>query len=117
LNKPIDAITEDDLNDLLEQKVTETKNLEYKEVLHFHTNEVKDEFRKDVTSFANSIGGDIVIGMREDPKETGVPGGSEKNAITVRHLLLDSSLPWVSGRSCCRRGINNPAEAPMAGQW
>jgi hypothetical protein len=62
---------------LVSEKVAERKLLEYKEKLPEGTDGAKKEFLADVCSFANSSGGDIVFGIRDQRdssgKATGVP--------------------------------------------
>jgi len=44
----------------------ENKNLDYKRELHIDTDSDKKEFLADISSFANSNGGDIIFGIEED---------------------------------------------------
>src|SRR5437899_1646088 len=70
LTKPLNSINEHDLEVLIAQKENESKSIEYKAALPLDVEKGKDEFRKDVTAFANSAGGDLVVGV-DAPK--GVP--------------------------------------------
>ena len=57
---------------LIDESILEIKTLEYKEKLPEFNDEGKKEFLADISSFANSSGGDIIYGIREDnhlPKE------------------------------------------------
>lgn len=63
--KPVDKIDESDLQSLIEHKVRELKHIEYKRHLPGRTDPEKLEFLKDVSSFANAAGGDLVYGMAE----------------------------------------------------
>lgn len=65
-SKPLELINEQDLNDLIANKVRELKTIEYKLILPGSSNDHKKEFLADVSSFANASGGDIVYGMREE---------------------------------------------------
>src|SRR5687768_2178235 len=58
--------TENDLLNLIESQVSEGKQIDYKIGLSINTDEEKKEFLADVTSFANTSGGRLVIGMNED---------------------------------------------------
>ena len=73
--KPIDQITEADLGDLVKAGLAERKTLDYKRQLP-DTNDVgKRELLADVSSFANTAGGDLVFGMTESAgAPTGIPG-------------------------------------------
>ena len=42
------------------------KTIEYKAELHIDTGDDRKEFLADVTSFANSNGGDLIYGIQED---------------------------------------------------
>ena len=65
INKPIDEITQHDLQSLVGERESESRTLDYKEMQRVDNQSLKDEFRKDVTSFANSVGGDIIVGIRD----------------------------------------------------
>ncbi len=68
--KPIDKVTRIDLEDLIENKVPESKTIDYKRTLKLDTAGDKKVFLSDVSAFANTIGGHIVYGMKE---EKGIP--------------------------------------------
>ena len=70
LDKPIEEITQDDLQVLVDEQETESRSLDYKVMLNLDADKAKEDFRKDVTAFANSAGGDLVVGIRD---ENGVP--------------------------------------------
>jgi hypothetical protein len=70
INKSIGEITEQDLQTLIAQKEVEGKTIEYKQELPGNTDADKKEFLADVSSFANSSGGDLIYGMVE---EGGIP--------------------------------------------
>jgi hypothetical protein len=71
LDKPLDEVTEDDLQDLVDNSIQESKQLEYKEFLDSsNDDDHKTSLLAEVTSFANSRGGDLIIGIAEDD---GVP--------------------------------------------
>ncbi len=67
---PLNSITEQDLRVLVDNKVAETKFIEYKERLPGNSDGDKKEFLADATSFANASGGDIIFGIKESE---GVP--------------------------------------------
>jgi predicted HTH transcriptional regulator len=60
-NKPFDDILEADLQELIKNQISEKKNLEYKAELSLLSDKEKKEFLADISSFANSNGGDIYI--------------------------------------------------------
>ena len=62
------SLSQEDLRFLLEQKIPEDSTLEYKEDLHLEKDSHKAELCKDVSALANSKGGVILVGIREDRK-------------------------------------------------
>src|SRR3989344_3380668 len=65
INKDLIKITENDLDDLIKNQVIESRAIEYKEVLPSNNDADHREFLADVSSFANTIGGDIIYGIKE----------------------------------------------------
>lgn len=94
--KPLDSITENDLQDLVGQTL-EAKTIEYKEHLHdLSIPKSKLEFLVDVSSFANAIGGDIIFGIEEKSGvPTAVPGlALAKSEIDAKILQIDSIVKF-----------------------
>ncbi len=58
--------TESDLRQLIENQISESQTIDYKLSLSVNTDEEKKEFLADIVSFANTIGGHLIIGMKED---------------------------------------------------
>ncbi len=101
IDKPIDAITEADIEDLVTYKRPESRMLDYKECLPGDTpDEVKGRgdlnkamigFATVVAAFANTDGGDLVFGVSEQEPEdkskpgyaVGVPGLVKQNRDAV----------------------------------
>ena len=95
LHKAIEKITEADLQELIEQKVGEGKTLDYKKTLNVENDHTKDEFRRDITSFANASGGDLIYGMKEKADEPRIPEelcGFEIQNIEARKNQLTQIL-------------------------
>ncbi len=63
---PLEQVTEADLQRLIEAATAESLYIEYKRVTYGGKDEDHKEFLADISSFANSAGGDLVIGMAED---------------------------------------------------
>jgi predicted HTH transcriptional regulator len=72
INRNVEQITKDDLQSLIDNKVTERKTMEYKQALPGNSDKQKKEFLADVSSFANASGGVLIYGITED-KKTGKP--------------------------------------------
>lgn len=68
----IESIKIEDLQQLIDNSFLEMKTLEYKQNLPGNSDGDKKEFLSDISSFANTNGGDIIYGIREEnhyPKE------------------------------------------------
>ncbi len=65
IRKSIDNISEADLADLIAQEVREDRGLDYKRDLNISP-EARPEFFRDISSFANASGGDIIYGLDEE---------------------------------------------------
>lgn len=70
IQKNFDEITKEDIDWLIENKIAESKTLEYKLELPGRRDSDKKEFLADISSFANASGGDIIYGIKEAVKET-----------------------------------------------
>jgi len=67
LDRPLETITETDLEALIANGEAEQQTIDYKKALVFSGGDPpRNEFRKDIISFANASGGHLVIGMDED---------------------------------------------------
>jgi predicted HTH transcriptional regulator len=65
-NKPLSSITESDLLDLIANQVAEGKMIDYKLTLPGNSDDEKREFLADVSSFANTVGGHLILGVDEN---------------------------------------------------
>lgn len=65
LEMPIDQITEARLLDLIENKVSEQKSIDYKQALPGNSDGDRKDFLADVSSFSNASGGHLVYGIKE----------------------------------------------------
>jgi len=104
LNKPIDGITKADLDELISNQIPESTTREYKESLPLDKPEEKKEFVRDVCAFANTHGGDIIYGVREDkgkgiPKELcGIPlENPDRWRQCIENLIGDGTSPKIYG--------------------
>lgn len=70
INKLLNKIDLDDLNNLIQNAVLEGKTIEYKEQMPNNSDSDRKEFLADVSSFANTSGGDLIFGITT---EQGVP--------------------------------------------
>jgi hypothetical protein len=63
--KRLEDVTEDDLIALIENQVREGRTIDYKRELPRGDDKSKKEFLADVSSFANTSGGDLIFGIEE----------------------------------------------------
>lgn len=102
LNKAIHSITEIDLEELIVNQVPEGKSVEYKVALPQSSEDAKKEFLADISSFANTSGGYIIYGMKEDkglPIE--ISGLSIPNIdaekLRIDNIIRDGISPRIQG--------------------
>jgi hypothetical protein len=87
-----EKISETDLQSLIDNAVAEGRTIEYKQALPGGNDSDRKEFLADVSSFANTSGGDLIFGISEDK---GVPTGVVGIGITDPDLefrRLDSII-------------------------
>lgn len=80
----LEQIDQNQLQRLIDGKAAETRDIEYKRDSYGNADRDHGEFLADISSFANTAGGDIVIGMSA---KAGVPIG-----FTPLNLDLDSEI-------------------------
>lgn len=100
-NKRFDQLTEADFLELLENKVPESKVLDYKVDLKFGERD-KREFLADIASFANTAGGHLLIGINEEGGvPTAMPGMELDNPddfkLKLINLIRDCTEPRIPG--------------------
>ena len=64
--KRLEELNSADLCLLIEDQVSECKTIDYKRTLPGRTDADRREFLHDVSSFANSSGGHLLFGMKEE---------------------------------------------------
>jgi hypothetical protein len=97
LHKAINTITEADLQRLVDEGRREDVQLEFKQTLPGNSDDGKKEFLKDVTAMANSSGGDIIYGIREDrsnPDEAGK--AAELVGVGGSGIGADAAKLWMT---------------------
>jgi hypothetical protein len=106
LDGKIEDITLETLRQLIEDKVPEGKALDYKRDRIGYKDSEKKEFLQDVSSFANTNGGHMIIGMDEgDEEERGFPTsivGFEVKSIDeekgrLENIIRDGLEPRLNG--------------------
>jgi hypothetical protein len=91
----LDAISEPDLQRLIQDQVAEKRDIDYKANTYGNRDQDYGEFLADVSSFANTGGGEIVIGMTE---QAGVPTG-------LTPLQIDADAETLRLENCVRSGL------------
>jgi hypothetical protein len=97
-----DNISATDLQDLIHASVPEGLVIEYKRDRYGNSDADKKEALKDITSFANSAGGHLIIGMEEadgiPTRLTGLPGVDVDAEINrLESLVRDGVEPRTVG--------------------
>lgn len=101
IHKPIDALSEQDILDMVDNEMSEGKTLDYKRDLPADNNDGKAEFLADVVSFANTAGGYMLFGVDEDKGVAiAVPGIELKDAdeygLRLENMCRDNIEPRMS---------------------
>ena len=102
IEKPLDQIEAPDLQALVAEQRAEGRRLDYKLELPGGGAEATKEFLADVTSFSNTDGGDLLIGIRDDDgtaaELVGIPDAGLDNEITrIENLVRDGVEPRLPG--------------------
>jgi hypothetical protein len=92
INKKLDETTIDDLRYLVENNVQERKTLEYKKELPDNTDGGKKEFLGDISSLANTLGGDLVFGIQENDSVLQDELGIEIDNIDAEMARLENII-------------------------
>jgi len=100
-DKQLDLVTEGDLNFLVENREREGYQIEYKRSVSFGQKQDKLDFLASITSFANTVGGDLLIGVAASD---GVPDAItgwvgvnlDQEKLRIENLLRDQVEPRVA---------------------
>jgi hypothetical protein len=114
-NKPLKSLTYDDIDTLIREQIPESRTLDYKRDLYGNDDAAKDEFRYDVSAFANTAGGYLIIGVDEEktiPKTvTPVPiENVDELQLHFQNLLRTKVDPPI-------RGVDFKPIATPDGKW
>jgi len=97
----IENIDLGDLQELIDNKVAEGILYEYKRDPYGRTDDDKKEFLKDASSFANTAGGHILVGIAEkEGLPTSIPGVEidlDQEKLRLESLLRDRLEPRILG--------------------
>lgn len=100
IQKRLEEVSEADLQALVAAQVSEGKTLEFKQELPGSSKEERREFLADASSFANSVGGDLIYGIREDDAVAAEVLGIETTRLnsailTLIQVLRDNIEPRI----------------------
>ncbi|MCB0035180.1 MAG: ATP-binding protein [Anaerolineales bacterium] len=104
IHKPFGEITKQDIDELINNAVSESKTLDYKQELHSGTDGDKKEFLADITSFANASGGDILYGISEKTDANGKNTGEPDQALGLKGVNIDQKILELEGT--IRQGVD-----------
>jgi hypothetical protein len=97
ISKLLTEVSENDLTSLISGGVAEGRTIDYKRELPGNTDADKKEFLADVSSFANTAGGDLIFGMDEDQ-------GLPTRIVGIQTSDLDGALQRIE--NMLRSGIS-----------
>lgn len=102
ISKPLAVITEEDIVALIDNEVPEGRSIEYKRDLPADTKEAKAELLADISSFANTAGGDSIFGLEEsNGVPTALPGVEVKDpdglGLRFENMCRDNIEPRIHG--------------------
>jgi hypothetical protein len=90
--KPIEQVTNNDIIDLVTNRIPESKTLEYKEQLPGNSDGDKKECTADITAFANTQGGDLLYGITEERDIENNPIGVPKEATGLSTINPENEI-------------------------
>ena len=102
LNKKIEQITEADLDALVASRVPESRVIDYKRDSVGSSDKARYEFLADISSFANSSGGELIIGVAESAGiATQICGLSlpnpDQEILRLEQIIRTGIRPAISG--------------------
>jgi len=103
IEKQLEDVEKVDIDALVRGKNTERRTLEYKADLPLATDEAKREFLADISSFANSSGGDILYGVTDERDANGQATGAPLEALGLP--AVNESFEGLRLESIIRDGI------------
>lgn len=98
----LSSITEDHLAQLVTDRTSESKTIEFKQALEIFDDKQRRELLCDITALANSDGGDIIYGVKEADgvaaELVGLKGFVPDDSLgKIENLLRDGVQPRLSG--------------------
>lgn len=97
INKPLQEITQADLQRLIDEKINESKTLEYKQELPGNSDGGPVKILRSISSLSNTAGGDLLYGVAADE---GIPVGLPGIATASQDEVV------LRMESLCRNGLD-----------
>jgi predicted HTH transcriptional regulator len=98
---PLDQIDQAQLQRLIDGRTSETRDIEYKRDTYGNADKDYGEFLADVSSFANTVGGDLIVGMSAS---AGVPASfsplqidCDAEILRLENIARSGLQPRISG--------------------
>ncbi len=101
--KPVDDITETEIDGLVKDHVMERQHLEFKATVNYQDDTDRLELLRDIVSLANAGGGYLIIGIRDDGHgraqkyEPILVGDTARIGQSIRSLCLDHISDRIDG--------------------
>lgn len=93
--KQFDQITKADVDGLVSNQIPEGRELDYKEQLPGTTLEQKRGYLYDLASFANTSGGLMIFGIRDQRDPNNNPTGVPVNVLGLSGINADKEMQWL----------------------
>jgi nucleoside phosphorylase len=98
---PVDSISEADLQRLIDSGIGEGPNLEYKRATYGASDQDHSEFLADISAFANTDGGDLILGVEETDgrpaKLCGIQGNADVELLRLESIARAGLQPRIPG--------------------
>lgn len=104
IERSFNEITGLDIQRLLDESIPESRTLDYKESINCNSEDEKSEFLRDLSSFANSLGGDLIYGVSELRAHDGKPTGVPNEIVGINSAEADGLILRLE--SIARTGID-----------
>jgi hypothetical protein len=96
---PLERLQQSDLQGLIEGQTAEARQIEYKRETYGGNDSARAEFLADVSSFANALGGDLIVGMEANAgiptAITAFPGDADAECLRLDQIARSGIEPRI----------------------
>lgn len=110
LSKKVDALTESDIQNLIESQVAESRLLDYKKVLKVGSDKDRKEFLYDISAMYNTDGGCIIYGIEEAKDDNGHNTGTP---FQIDGINIENEDKLVQSLESTIEGNTDPKIGPL----